>query len=127
MTRRSVIVLMVGVACIGTSCRFLEGPAATVRRFHVALDKGDIPGAIDCLSPKFVTQFGLDKIRAALQDAALKLKRKGGIKTFKVEREDVVGDVAEVKTLITTGNGENDSDTFKLARENRVWRIQSPK
>jgi hypothetical protein len=60
----------------------------------VALDKGDIPGAIDCcLSPKLVSQFGVEKIRAGLQDAALKHKRKGGIKTFKVGREDVVGDV----------------------------------
>jgi len=127
MTRRSVLLLIAGLASAGTACHVFEGPAATVKRFHVALDGGDIPAALECLSPKFVEQLGVDKLRAGLQEAALKLKKKGGIKTFTVEREDTVGEIAEVKTSVTTGNGERDSDTFKLAQENRVWKIQSPK
>ena len=126
MTRRVVLFLVAGVLA-ASACRFIEGPAATVKRFQTAIDRGDVDAAIECLSTKFVQQLGVEKIRAGLQEAAMKLKRKGGVKSLRVDREDVVGDIAEVVTTVTTGNGETDSDTFKLARENGAWKIQSPK
>jgi hypothetical protein len=127
MTRRSVVFLLAALSCASVACQFLRGPRATVERFYAALDHGDLSAAIDCLSPRVVQQLGIEKLRAGLQSSAMKLKQKGGIKKLVIEREDVVGEIAEVKASITTGNGESDSDTFKLAKENGVWRIQSPK
>lgn len=121
------LVLVAFVAVAVAACGLFDSPVGIAKRFMSSVEDGEIDDAIDCLSPRFVNGFDRDKLRKILSEQALELKRKGGIKSMKVTREDVVGTVAEIAMTITYGDGSTSSETFKLAKEDGRWKLQGPK
>jgi hypothetical protein len=51
------------------------------------------------------------------------LKEHGGIKSIKVVKEEVVGDVAEVTIEITRGDSNTSSVHYKLIKNQGVWKV----
>ena len=129
MTSRATTtaIFVLTAAFYSSACNLASGPGATVRAFHLAVSSGNVDAAIEQFSPRFVNQMGIDKLRKAMTEAAFDVKRKGGVASVTVDREDIVGDVAEVVVTIKYGNGQSATETVKLARENGEWKIQSPK
>jgi len=118
---------VVWVLVLFAGCSRFQGPAGTVRAFYRAVERGDIDAAVQHLSPRFVEQFGFAKIRKVLEEWALEIDKKGGIKSFTIDREDAVGDVGEVVVTVEYGNGDKFTETVKLVKERGEWKIQSPK
>jgi hypothetical protein len=74
-------------------------------------------------SSGFVSRLGIGPLKTDLTDASLQLKNDGGIKSIKVLKEDVVGDVAEVTLEVTRGNGNMATVHYKLIKEQGSWKV----
>lgn len=70
-----------------------------------------------------INKLGIETVKGDLSRATMELKEHGGIKSIKVLKEDVVGDVAEVTVEITRGNGNISSVYYKLIKEQGVWKV----
>jgi hypothetical protein len=123
----TLVAAAVVVLGVSAACARIRGPGATVRAFYRAVERGDIDAAVQHLSSRFVEQFGFAKIRKVLGEKALEIEKKGGIKSFTIDREDAVGDVGEVVVTVEYGNGDKFTETVKLMKERGEWKIQSPK
>jgi hypothetical protein len=62
-------------------------------------------------------------LKENLSSSALELKEHGGIKSIKVLKEEVVGDVAEVTIEITRGNGNITPVHYKLIKDQGAWKV----
>src|SRR5207302_2613232 len=58
-----------------------------------------------------------------LSTSSLEIKQHGGIKSFAVLKEEIVGDVAEVSVQITRGNDNVIAVRYKLIKEQGSWKI----
>ena len=107
---------------------FRSGPASTVKEFYDKVASGEIDGALNLLSGQFRTQFGDQKLRAALTEQARQIKQqKGGVKSIETKSEDIQGELATVTVLITYTNGSTQTDTTHLVKESGYWRITPSK
>lgn len=123
----SWLVGVIAAVFVVGGCGLFETPAGVAKRFMASVEDGEIDDALDCLSPRFVTGASRDKLRQVLSEQALELKRKGGIKSMKITKEDVVGTVGDIVMTITYGDGSSSTENFKLAKEDGRWKIQGPK
>lgn len=87
------------------------------------VERGDIDQAATYYSQGFISRQGIDTIKESLRQAALWIKKDGGIKSIEVLKEDTVGDVAEVTMKITRGGGDSSVVYYKLIWENGDWKI----
>jgi hypothetical protein len=62
-------------------------------------------------------------LKTDLTNVALELKQHGGIKSIRVLKENVVGDVAEVTIEVTRGNGLVATANYKLIKEKGEWKV----
>ena len=113
--------LFLAIAC------FASGPEATVKRFYNAMEDGEIDTAVDLLSGRIVNLLGKDKMRKALSEQALEIKRKGGIDSVKIDDMEEVGEVAEGKVTITFGDGSTKTEDVKLIKEEGKWKLDADK
>lgn len=113
--------LLLAVACLAS------GPEATVKRFYSAMEDGEIDEAAGLLSGRIVGLLGEDKLRKALSEQALEIKKKGGIKSVKIDEMNEVGEIAEGKVTITFGDGSTKTDTVKLLKEDGKWKLDADK
>lgn len=113
--------LLLAVACLAS------GPEATVKRFYNAVEEGEIDSAAELLSSRIVGMMGKDKLRRALSEQALDIKKRGGIKSLKVEELTEVGEIAEGKVTITFGDGSTKTDKVKLIKEEGKWKLDADK
>jgi Domain of unknown function (DUF4878) len=98
-------------------------PSKTVDAFLRGVESGDIDRAATLFSSGFISQRGVEMLKSDLRDVSLELKEHGGIKSIKLLKEDVIGDVAEVTVEVRRGNGYIVTVHYKLVKENRSWRI----
>ena len=87
------------------------------------MEGGEVERAATFFSSGFVNQGGIQALKKNLTRSALELKEHGGIKSIKVLKEDVVGDVAEVTIEITRGDNNTTSARYKLIKDQGVWKI----
>jgi len=113
--------LLLAVACLAS------GPEATVKRFYNAIEDGEIDKATEMLSSRIVGMLGKDKLHKALSEQALDIKKKGGIKSLKIEEMNEVGEIAEGKVTITFGNGSTETEDVKLIKEDGKWKLDADK
>lgn len=113
--------LVLFVACTGRT------PSSTVKGFYRAVNEGDADAAISLMSDQVKGVLTEDKFRAAFNEYALTIRGKGGISEVRILKEDVVGGVASVSTVVVYGNGQEESDTHKLIKERGLWRLQLEK
>jgi hypothetical protein len=104
-----------------------SSPSATVTGFYKDLEAGRVESAMGRLSTHLKSQLGADKLKAALEEASLETKKKGGVADFRVTSEVVTGEVAEVEVSMKYGNGSTDTDKVKLVKEEGDWKIDLSK
>ena len=113
--------LLVAVACLA------PGPEATVKRFYSAVEDGEIDKATGLVSSRVIDLLGVDKLRRALSEQALEIKKKGGIKSVKIDEMNEVGEIAEGKVTITYGDGTQETEEVKLIKEDGTWKVDAEK
>jgi hypothetical protein len=86
-------------------------------------ERGDVERAETFFSSGFISRVGIGRLKTDLTNVSLELKEHGGIKSIKVLKEDVVGDVAEVTIEITRGNGYGATAHYKLIKEQGTWKV----
>lgn len=104
-----------------------NNPGAVVERFYQSIEKGEIEEALEFLSPKFRNSIGDGKLKTGLQQATRDIKEKGGIKTFEIVEIEEIGEVADVKVRIEYGNGTQETEEVKLAKEDGKWLLEPSK
>ena len=123
---RSVALTLFLVSAI--ACSLLSaGPADTVQKFFRHLEKGQIADASALLSSRAVGQVPPEKLRSGLENGARQIASKGGIRSVKVQKEEIQGELASVTLLITYGNGSTESDNSKLVKEDGRWKLAPSK
>jgi hypothetical protein len=120
-----VLILCLFVAL--TSCEGRAGPGKTVSNFVHHVEQGHADAAIELLSSKIVDALGKPKLEVSLSAETERVKEKGGIKSVVIEKEDINGETATVKSMITFGNGETRNDESKLVKENGKWKVDTNK
>lgn len=102
------------------------GPAATCMSFYRHLENGEITEAQALVSARLVQQMG-QKMRAGLEEESRNIKARGGISDIKIVSEEVHGELATVKMVVTFGNQSTKEDTSKLTLEDGRWRLAGGK
>jgi hypothetical protein len=113
--------LLLAAACLAS------GPEATVKRFYSAMEDGEVEKASGLISSRIVGLLGEDKMRKALSEQALEIKRKGGIKSITIDDMEEVGEIAEGKVTITFGDGSTKTEDVKLVKEDGKWKLDADK
>jgi hypothetical protein len=114
---------LVGLMTTFVACNLSVSPSKTVEAWCRTVERGDVEGAVRFFSSGFISRRGIGPLKTDLTNASLQLKDHGGMKSFKVSKEDVVGDVAEVTAEITKGNGYVATVHYKLTREQGAWKL----
>jgi len=116
----AIALIITGVGCTSTA-----RPSKTVEAFCRAVERGDVERAATLFSSGFISMRGIERLKSDLRDVSIELKDHGGIKSIKILKEDVIGDVAEVTIEVTRGNGYVVPVHYKLIKEQRWWRIDA--
>jgi hypothetical protein len=114
---------LVGLMTTSVACNLSVSPSKTVEAWCRTVERGDVERAVTFFSSGFISRRGIGLLKTDLTNASLQLKDHGGMKSFKVLKEDVVGDVAEVLAEITKGNGYVARVHYKLTREQGAWKL----
>ena len=105
------------VGCGGSSA----GPGDTVIELNKAMEAGDAE-TVKKIVPGMAGMIGDDKLKAMMTEASAEAKKKGGIKTIEILKEEIDGDTAVVEHKVVWGNGDEDSDTTELVKnEDGNW------
>ena len=102
---------------------FKSGPGKTVEKFYSAIEKGEIDNAIGFMSSSTTSTFGEDKMRLFMNEGVKQIKEKQGIKSIKIDSEEITGDTATVNYTITYGDETTENDTLDLIKEEGQWKI----
>ncbi len=126
MSHAKWISFVLVVLCVSGCALIRPGPAATCTSFYRHLENGEITEAQALVSARLVQQMG-QKMRAGLEEEARNIKARGGISDIKIVSEEVNGELATVKMVVTFGNQSAKEDTSKLTLENGRWRLAGGK
>lgn len=120
---KHVLALLVVVGSLGlVGCGGGAGPGDTVKELAHAMEKGDVE-TVKKIAPAMQAILGSDKLGQMVAEAAKGMKEEGGIKAITIDEETIDGDSATVKATIEKGNGEKDTEDFKLEKVNGQWVI----
>jgi hypothetical protein len=113
------------LALLSTSagCNFSGAPSKKVEDFCRTVERGEIEKAMGFFSSGFMSRQGIGPLKEDLSNVSVELKEHGGIKSIKVLKEDIVGEVAEITVEIARGNGNLTTVRYKLIREQGAWKI----
>jgi hypothetical protein len=125
LARLGVLVLLVVAA---SACNMVgSGPAETVKKFQKAVETGQLDEAVKQLSPSLLQMFPPQKVKAMLGEETQKIKKKKGVSSFEVTKEEVTGEVADVRYVVKYGDGTTRSEDTHLTKENGQWKISPNK
>jgi hypothetical protein len=96
---------LLALLSMNTGCSLSAKPSKSVETLCRTVESGEVDRAATFFSSGFINKLGIAALKENLSRATAELKEHGGIKSIKVLKEDVVGDVAEVTVEITRGNG----------------------
>ena len=106
-----------------TGCGGSNTPAGAYRSFLSSIQKGDLDGAANIISPKGVPP-GMDT-KAMVNVVAQAAKAKGGIKNYTVDDDGIQGDTGFVKFVINFGDGTSVNERQKLQKSaDGKWQLQ---
>src|SRR4051812_41776463 len=95
------VLAMVELLSIIPGCSLSAKPSKTVDTLCRAVESGDVDRAATLFSSGLINRVGIQALKQDLLGGVAELKEHGGIKSIRVVKEDVVGDVAEVMVEIT--------------------------
>src|SRR6266404_1125730 len=118
-------IALIGLLNVGNGCNLSVGPSRTVETFIRTVERGEVDRAATFFSSGFINNRGIGPLKEDLSRVASDVKEHGGIKSIKILKEDLVGQVAEVSVEITRGNGYVAVVRYKLIKEQGAWKIDS--
>jgi len=93
-----------------------------VKKFWTHLEKGEIEEVEKLISKD--SPGDKEKQKQLLAYFPLLLKERGGVESLEIEKESVVGEVAEVSFVITYKDKSAFRYTNILVREGGVWKLR---
>jgi hypothetical protein len=121
--RDLLAIALLALLTISPGCSLSAKPSKSVETLCRTLERGEVDRAAAFFSSGLVNKFGIEALKEDLSRTTAELKEHGGIKSIKVLKEDVVGDVAEVTVEITRGNGNVSPVHYKLIKEQGMWKV----
>jgi Domain of unknown function (DUF4878) len=122
-SRALLVLALLELLNIHPGCSLSAKPSKSVETLCRTVESGDVDGAATFFSSGLISKLGIQALKEDLSRTATELKEHSGIKSIKVLKEDVVGDVAEVTVEITRGNGNVSPVHYKLIKEQGVWKV----
>lgn len=122
-SRVLLVLALLELLSINPGCSLSGKPSNSVETLCRTLESGEVDRAATFFSSGLINRLGIEALKEDLSRTTLELKEHGGIKSIKVLKEDVVGDVAEVTVEITRGNGNVSPVHYKLIKEQGVWKV----
>jgi hypothetical protein len=122
-SRVLLVLALLELLGINPGCSLSPKPSKSVETLCRTVESGEVDRAATFFSSGLINKLGIDALKENLSQASVELKEHGGIKSIKVLKEDVIGDVAEVTIEITRGNGNISPVRYKLIKEQGVWKI----
>ena len=109
-------VLLTG--CSGSS------PSDALKSFYKDVEQGKVNDAYALLSKdaqNLLSQLGSGP--GMLMDQVNAIKKMGGIKEFKILKEEINGDTASVSMKLIFGNGRFEDTSDNLIKEDGKWKV----
>jgi Domain of unknown function (DUF4878) len=122
-SRVLLVLMLLELLSINPGCSLSAKPSKSVEALCRTVESGDVNRAATFFSSGLLNRLGIQALKADLSRTTMELKEHGGIKSIKVLKEDVVGDVAEVTIEITRGNGNVSPVHYKLIRDQGAWKV----
>jgi len=117
-----LVIALIGLVLSG-GCNLSASPSKRVEALCRTVERGDVEKAETFFSSGLISRMGIGPLKTDLTNASLQLTDDGGIKSIKVLKEDIVGDVAEVTVEVTRGNGNGATVHYKLIKEQGAWKV----
>lgn len=114
----ATLLLVCSFALVG--CGGSAGPGDTIIEFNKAMESGDAE-TVKRIAPGMAGMVGEDKLKGILTEASAEAKKKGGIESIEIIKEEINGDTATVEHKVVWGNGEEEEDTTKLSKVDGQW------
>lgn len=118
-----LVLALLELLTVNPGCSLSAKPSKSVETLCSAVESGEVDRAATFFSNGFINKLGIGALKENLSRATAELKEHGGIKSIKVLKEDVVGDVAEVTIEITRGDGNTSLVHYKLIKDQGVWKV----
>lgn len=112
----TALVLLCSLALVG--CGGSAGPGDAVKELNYAMEKGDLD-TVKKIVPGLAGMMGDEKLKAMMTEASAEAKKKGGIKSIEIIKEEINGDVATVEHKVTWGNGDEETETSELTKTDK--------
>lgn len=122
-SRILLVLALLELLSIGSGCSMSAKPSDRINTLCRTLERGEVDRAAGFFSSGLVNKLGIEALKEDLSRTTAELKEHGGIKSIKVLKEDVVGDLAEVTVEVTRGNGNVTIVHYKLIKEQGVWKV----
>lgn len=114
----TALVLLCSFALVG--CGGSTGPGDTVKELNYAMEKGDL-ATVKKIIPGLAGMMGDEKLKAMMTEASAEAKKKGGIKSVEIIKEEINGDTATVEHKVVWGNGDEETESTELAKVDGQW------
>jgi hypothetical protein len=105
------------VGCGGSS-----GPGDAVVELNYAMEEGDVE-TVKKIVPALGSMMGDEKLKAMMTEASAEAKKKGGIESVEIIKEEIEGETATVTHKTTFGNGDEEEETTELVKVDGQWII----
>lgn len=125
-TRARTAFLSVLMAVILTGCASAT-PTGAVKSFYGAVADGDYDKAVGMFSSNAVSTFGINKLKELVASQAEQIEQRGGVRTFTVTDETIVGDRAVVYYEMVLNDGTTESSSVTCIKEDGQWKIDISK
>jgi hypothetical protein len=122
-SRVLLVLALLELLTINPGCGLSVKPSKSVETLCRAVESGDVDRAASFFSSGFINKLGIGALKESLSRATAELKEHGGIKSIKVLKEEVVGDVAEVTIEITRGDSIASLVHYKLIKDQGAWKV----
>ncbi len=118
------------IFCVIVSLMLLSGcsqkPADVAESFVYHIEEGNFESAVDLFSAQVIATFGREKLIRGVKRSHTDMLEKGGVDSFMVISEEPSTDGMSImlEYEITFKNGERNSSTMDIVKQNGKWKIE---
>lgn len=102
-------------------------PKDVVRDFIYAVDEGNTTEAVGYFSSSLKAKVPERKLRGGIVEMQSDLSEQGGVKEVEILEQTIEGTTATVRARLITEQGEGETETTKLVKEDGEWKMRADK
>lgn len=125
------VVSAIAILCIGLGAYgcgpAMGSPSGTVKRFYEYINTEQLDKAVSLFSRSVTDTVDKEKIKAAIAVSMQMFKMSGGIRSIEIVKEEIKEGKAQVTVTVKLGNGEENTETIDLVREDGAWKVAASK